>query len=546
MPGSYETDPWWPWLTLGGSLLALGVASLWSDRARALLKARPFAFPLALHMHWLVTQHPHDSVYLIGAASAVLMSALIIEQRSMLIAFTVWVLALLYGWDVRATIGGFYPAAILSGLLLAHVRNAASIAADRDAAVRMGELERRVAERTQTLQETAEHLKEETKRRRRLQEEVEVSHRMESAGRLAGGLAHEFNNQLMTIQLYLDLLKRDLPEGSEAAEDVDTASAATRRAAALTAQLLTIGRAARSGPPASIADVVRASSDLVHQLMGAHISVEIRIAPGDMTVPVDADRLQQILLNLVLNARDAMPETGTFAVTVDRFDGTLANLPRELRNHPEKLVRMSVADSGHGIDAHSRPRIFDPYFTTKNDPGRSGLGLAVVYSTVVESGGHVRVFSDIGEGTCFEIHWPPAERVDAVASVGETEGRRDGLRVLLVEDETEIRAGIVRFLTDAGFEIREAGDAEEAMRLVEAGVAFDVLASDVVLPGENGTALVERLRARSPGVRAVLFSGHRRSDEGTPEPLPKDVIFLQKPFSPSDLLDAIRKIVHGS
>ena len=535
-------DPWWLWALLGGFFAGTGLLAARNAIAFALTRFRLFGFALALHLHWLLALNPDEPFYLGAAAGAAFCSALVFNAWAPLVVYSLVVLAIATALASADSSIVYYPAAIASILGLANLRLAGFLTKQRRAALRESKLETRVALQATDLAESNEILEEEKTRRHRLQEELEVSQRMESVGRLAGGLAHDFSNELMTIRLYVDLLDGSIPETQETRDDLEAIRRATGQAASLTQKLLTIGHSGREEGSASVADAVSENIEVLKHLVGGHVQVLTSIGTRSTHVPVDGDRIERVLLNLVINARDAMPAGGVLKIEVDQLDLENAD-GMDLPSGAHEVVRLVVSDTGTGIDEDVRSRIFDPYFTTKENAERNGLGLSIVYSIVVDSGGSIRVFSEPGKGARFEILWPVASVASAVPPQADSsEPVRPsikGLRVLLVEDEQDLRAGLARWLTEAGCHVIDAATAEEALALAD-DVDFDVLATDVVLPGASGTELVASIRAIRQQVHAVVFSGHteRRFGERA-EPIPKDAIFLRKPFDANDLIDAL-------
>jgi two-component system cell cycle sensor histidine kinase/response regulator CckA len=260
--------------------------------------------------------------------------------------------------------------------------------------------------------------------------------------------------------------------------------------------------------------------------------------------PVGAKQLNQILLNLALNARDSMPLGGALRVEVSRRPRGAVELPAEIRC--DTLVVMTVSDSGTGIAPELRDRIFEPFFTTKGDRGNTGLGLSIVYGIVKESGGHIRVTSEPGKGTRFDLYWPEhvasaAGAIAAAPALAETERHR--ARVLLVEDQAVLRDGLTRWLGARGFAVVSCESAEEALARAN---GIDVIASDVVLRGMDGIELLGRLRRRAPLLPAVLFSGHLDHLATQRRKIPDGVMFLEKPFAPEALVTTIDSLVEAA
>jgi CheY-like chemotaxis protein len=314
----------------------------------------------------------------------------------------------------------------------------------------------------------------------------------------------------------------------------------TNAAADLTSRLLAFSRPGRTREqPAELCAAVQQNAVTLHHLMGEQIAVTVTVPEGTLHAPVGAKQLGQILLNLALNARDAMPRGGSLRVELARIPRGSVELPVEMAS--ETLVRLTVSDSGAGMGPEVRDRLFEPFFTTKAERGNSGLGLSVVYGLVKESGGHVRVTSEPGQGARFDVFWPEvaptaaptAERVPAHAGPKRA-------RVLLIEDQALVRDGLARLLGDQGYAVVACESAEEALARAN---DVDVIASDVVLRGMDGIELLARLRRKAPALPAVLFSGHVDHMAARRREIPDGVTFLEKPFAPEALLSTLEVLV---
>jgi PAS domain S-box-containing protein len=376
--------------------------------------------------------------------------------------------------------------------------------------------------------------------RRRLEDQLRQAQKMEAVGQLAGGVAHDFNNLLTAIVSFARLVEEALPARHESRADVHEILTAAGRAAALTRQLLTFSRRQRLQPRAvDLAEVVRGMEAMLRRLLGeaVHLEVEAR-APG--TVVADPGQLELAVLNLALNARDAMPSGGRLVLSVDELllpDGPDAG--SELPAGP--LAVLAVRDTGVGMDEATRRRVFEPFFTTKPVGKGTGLGLSTVYGIVAQSGGAVRVRSQPGHGSEFRIYLPRrAEVPPTVSAVAPALPSGGEETVLLVEDDPAIRAVAERTLAARGYRLLAAGSAEQALALARAAADVHLLVSDVVLPGRNGWELACALQAERPRLRLLFMSGYA-ADAGTGTALlPDGVPLLEKPFAPDDLLAAVR------
>ncbi|MEW6430017.1 MAG: ATP-binding protein [Myxococcota bacterium] len=365
---------------------------------------------------------------------------------------------------------------------------------------------------------------------RALSAQLEASQKMEALGRLAGGVAHDFNNLLSVMQTCASLARSELPEESPATRDLADLQVAIERAAVLTKQLLAFSRRDVVAPSrVDVGEVVRPVVDMVRRLLDARVEVRLAVAPGAHTVRAAASQLEQVVMNLAVNARDAMPDGGLLELRVEPArDEALG-----------EVVRLSVRDTGSGMSEEVRARIFEPFFTTK-PPGRgTGLGLATVYGVVRSLGGRVDVETALGKGTEFRVLIPrtpegsegPARQASAAA--------RPVLRVLVVDDEPAVRSLMVKVLAGSGLEVREVGTPADALAALDAGFAPDVLVTDVMLPGMDGAQLAEKCLARVSGLRVVLVSGFAPDPAATERLVARGAQFLAKPFTPAALLTAV-------
>jgi two-component system cell cycle sensor histidine kinase/response regulator CckA len=315
----------------------------------------------------------------------------------------------------------------------------------------------------------------------------------------------------------------------------------TSSAADLTARLLAFSRPSRGEEEsADLCTVVSQNLLTLRHLMSEKIPVSVSALERPLFVPVGAKPLSQILLNLALNARDAMPDGGALRIDVARLARRAVELPRDIP--AETLAVLTVMDTGVGMSPEVSDRLFEPFFTTKKDRGNSGLGLSVVYGIVRDTGGHVRVTSEPGQGSRFDIYWPEvaptAPQQARAAHAAQPEPQR--ARVLLVEDQAVLRDGLARWLADHGFAVVPCESGEEALARAN---DVDVIASDVVLRGIDGIELLGRLRRTAPDLPAVLFSGHLDHLAEHRRQIPRGVKFLEKPFAPELLLATLDSLL---
>jgi PAS domain S-box-containing protein len=372
--------------------------------------------------------------------------------------------------------------------------------------------------------------------RRKLEERVRQSEKMEAVGRLAGGIAHDFNN-ILTVVLgsaaELEQRASD-PEARALAQEV---VASGERAAALTRQLLAFSRQQpiAADRTVDLNAVVRGLERMLRRVIPESISIETRLDEAPVVVHADPSQLEQVLLNLVVNARDAMPAGGRLEISTRTAD----------RAPPECDVAgacalLEVKDSGTGIDASARPHIFEPFFTTKRDGKGTGLGLATVFSIVKRTRGAIAVESAPGAGTSFTVCLPRAD--GAPAAEGRRASAEEGGRgtVLVVEDERAVRAVVCRALERAGYTVLEAPGPDDALALALSAGRIDVLVTDVVMPGMSGTALAARLVASRPGMRVVFISGYTEDATIRSGALPRGQTFLPKPFDGAAITASVR------
>jgi len=380
---------------------------------------------------------------------------------------------------------------------------------------------------------------------RRTEDQLRQAQKMEAIGRLAGGVAHDFNNVLGIINACNEFLRDRIAPATEPAIYVENIKKATERGASLTRQLLAFSRRQVIKPVLlDLNDRLKDIAKLLRPLLGD--DVEVVIVPRSRSAVVEADpgQLDQIVVNLAVNARDAMPRGGKFILEseVVEFDQDFAE-----QHHPltaGTYVMLAVSDTGSGMDKVTLSRIFEPFFTTK-EPGKgTGLGLATVYGIVNQSGGHIWVYSEPGRGTTFKVYLPSAEDKIAGASTAEVESavpKREGTTILLVEDDEIMRSLTRQLLREQGYEVVEAGNGKSALEWAEAHPGeFDLLLTDVVMPGMSGPEVAEHLVAARPGLNVVYMSGYTGELMAGREGL-KHGILLEKPFTRTALLNALHK-----
>jgi two-component system cell cycle sensor histidine kinase/response regulator CckA len=382
---------------------------------------------------------------------------------------------------------------------------------------------------------------------RRSEQQLLQAQKMEAVGRLAGGIAHDFNNLLTVLAGAVHYLLDHHPDGTPDHDDLVAIKDASERATALTDQLLAFSRRQVLQPvELDINDVVRRTEVLLRRLIGEHIDVVLGLDDALGAVKADPTQLEQVLLNLAINARDAMPEGGTlrFETSNVTVDGDYAST--HLGLDPGPYVMLAVTDTGHGMDPITKAQIFEPFFTTKEAGKGTGLGLATVYGIVKQSGGSIYVYSEPGHGTTFKVYLPCIGSRAASEEHADLAGgaARRGEVVLLAEDRADVRRFTARVLRECGYEVLEAESGEAALALARdhAGPVH-VLLSDAVMPGMSGKILAERLRATQPEMRVVFMSGYTDDAVLARDVVESGITFLQKPFTPVRLAAAVRSVL---
>ncbi|HEX8272908.1 MAG TPA: PAS domain-containing protein [Longimicrobiaceae bacterium] len=371
-------------------------------------------------------------------------------------------------------------------------------------------------------------------------EMLRQAQKMEAVGRLAGGIAHDFNNLLTVIRGNAEMLIQDLPAGSSQSEDADEVRRAADRAAELTRQLLAFSRRQVVQPrTVSLNRVVGDLDKMLRRIIGEDVELATELEAREDTVRVDPGQLEQMLLNLAVNARDALPSGGTIRIATEDVELSApgAGVPAG------RWVALTVADTGCGMDAEVLERIFDPFFTTKEQGKGTGLGLSTVYGIARQSGGHVTVRSAPGEGSTFRVFLPrAAEEQEAHDGSAPAAPPPAGTgTVLLVEDADAVRAFAARVLARCGYRVVEARDGREALEAaLRPDEAIDLVLTDVVMPEMSGAELARRIRVARPGVPVAYMTGYADEDVMRHGQLPADTLLLQKPFTAEALAALVR------
>jgi signal transduction histidine kinase/HAMP domain-containing protein len=381
-------------------------------------------------------------------------------------------------------------------------------------------------------------------RERMIDERLGQTQRLEAVGRLAGGVAHDFNNLLTAILGYSESVKEGLPEDHPAREDAGEIDRLAVRASELTRQLLAFSRGQILRPAAlDLNDVVTATEGLLRRVIGEDIDLKLQLGESH-SVEADAGQIERMLMNLVLNARDAMPSGGTLELRTALVDLDAEYTRVRPGVTPGRYAMLAVSDSGTGMSDEVRRHVFEPFFTTKKGSG-TGLGLATVYGIVRQSGGDISVYSEVGKGTTFKIFLPvrgaSRSAVPGVAALPIPADHSGNETILLVEDEAPVREVVRRALAAAGYAMLVARDGPEALKLGASQLhAIDLVLTDMILPGMTGRDLAAEFRAQRPGIRVIIMSGYTGDTYPALEALPEGVGYLEKPFSLGDLRAKVR------
>jgi PAS domain S-box-containing protein len=384
--------------------------------------------------------------------------------------------------------------------------------------------------------------------KRVLEEELRHAQKMDAVGRLAGGVAHDFNNILTVIDAYAEFASQPEADDNSRAEDLREIKAASATAARLTRQLLAFSRKQVLSPvELDLNSIVAGLRNMLGRVIGQKITIEADLANPLWTVRADAGYLEQVLMNLAVNARDAMPNGGTLRFHTANFEASPDYRTPAGELIPEgQYALLTVEDSGVGIPEEVQERVFEPFFTTKPAGQGTGLGLSTVYGIVKQSGGFIWLYSEVGHGTSFKILLPRSTEDKAEESANRTSEHQSpsvSARILLVEDQAAVRNAIARALRNVGFVVTEAADAETAERFLEDGEPTDLIVTDMVMGGKTGAELAKGVIASGRNVPIIIMSGYSEDFSSRAWQLPAEVVFVDKPVAPTDMIRLINKLL---
>jgi PAS domain S-box-containing protein len=384
--------------------------------------------------------------------------------------------------------------------------------------------------------------------RRQLEDRLIQAQKMEAVGRLAGGIAHDFNNLLTAIIGYAEVLQFKLAEDRESLDHIVEIRRASERAASLIQQLLAYSRKqVLQLKPMDLSELVRDMEGMLRRLISEDIEMVCNFQAGSKVVKADAAQLQQVILNLTLNARDAMPQGGKLTLDVRSITVGPENIRDEDELSPGEYAVLTIRDSGTGIEPQSLENIFDPFFTTKEVGKGTGLGLATVYGIIKQSRGHITVASQLGYGTTFSIYLPllPGPMVENSGASGGTEYLRGSESILIAEDEEAVGRIIETVLRHLGYSVQTAMDPDQALEVVKKGASLQLLITDLVMPGMSGQQLASRLLERVPGLKVLYISGYSEDDVVGENGSNDGYHFLKKPFTTDALAKKVREVLEG-
>jgi two-component system cell cycle sensor histidine kinase/response regulator CckA len=383
-------------------------------------------------------------------------------------------------------------------------------------------------------------------KRKELEDQLLHAQKLEAVGRLAGGVAHDFNNMLTVISGYNRMILDEVSPMDSVRGYAEEILKASDRAAALTNQLLSFSRRQTMRPrPLSVNVVLVHTEKMLRRLIGEDIELVFRLSPENDNIYADANQIEQVIVNLVVNARDAMPEGGRITIETETVSLDESYVRTHLGVKPGEYVMIAVSDTGHGMDAETKRRMFEPFFTTKPQGKGTGLGLATAYGAVKQTGGDIWVYSEPGQGTTFKLYFPRVSSEAGSETGTEAEPSTGGTEtILLVEDEDSVRNLTLRMLNQLGYTVISATDGKQGIEIAKAHSGrIDLLLTDVVMPNISGRQLVEMVKAIHPETAIVFISGYTEDTVVYQGVLQPGVEFLSKPFTRESLAVKLREAV---
>jgi signal transduction histidine kinase/CheY-like chemotaxis protein len=406
-----------------------------------------------------------------------------------------------------------------------------------------GELEHRVAARTADYKKALEDLRSEMRRREELEQQLIQSQKMEAIGRLAGGVAHDFNNLLTVILGYGEMLRDHLPSDPTGSDYVAEMLRASERASALTNQLLAFSRRQLSIPRVvDLNDLVRNIDKMLRRIIGEDIRLDIKLSAEVPKIEVDPGQIDQVVMNLAVNSRDAMPAGGDLVIETAHIELNEEYAASHVTPAPGSYALLTVSDTGTGMDTATRARIFEPFFTTKEQGKGTGLGLSIVYGIVKQNRGEILVYSEPGQGTAFKVYIPAARgSVQTLpAAVKDTPPQQASGAILLVEDEDQVRNLTCAMLKRQGYRVFDFGSGADALEFLRGeSEQIDLVISDIVMPKLGGLDLAREAQTLRPGIRLLLMSGYTETGVSAQGLISPGTVFLHKPFTETALREKI-------
>ncbi|HXB22654.1 MAG TPA: response regulator [Candidatus Solibacter sp.] len=380
-----------------------------------------------------------------------------------------------------------------------------------------------------------------------LERQLRQAQKMEAIGQLASGVAHDFNNLLQIIMGSTELALMRIAEDSPAAAKLLEVKTASHKAAGLTRQLLLFSRQDISEPQTlDLNSVVAASEKFLRRLIGENIDIRCVLSGIHPRVTIDPSHMEQILMNIIINARDAMPKGGTLTIETGIEDVTSGSLEPQLSSIAGHYALLAISDTGQGMDADTKDRIFDPFFTTKEKGKGTGLGLATVHGIIKHAGGHITVYSEPGQGATFKIFLPLAStRLPELLPEDNIPILGQGETILLVEDDPSLRATVQEFLAESGYQVLTANDGLEAKAIVDQGKRIELLLTDAVMPRMSGPELIASLESKYPDMKTILMTGYTDDVDGR-QIMARSARVIQKPFTRHALLEKMRAVLDAT